>query len=183
MKRIFLLAMVFAIACNSSKNGDTKADSSSATTTETSSDAGDEDKGTITFKANGETVNTSVLNLAGFQFPNSPKGLNITSDMNKDKRVVNMNVSSYAAGDYTFKEEGITKTSMTMGMYFPNYSQANDPYTFISGHVNISKFDTVNNVMEGTFSGIVKNSEGKTIEITDGIIKNGKISPMQEMPK
>lgn len=137
MKRFFLLALVFATACNSSSNKNTTADSSSGATTETTSVSDDEEsKGTITFKANGETVNTSVLNLAGFQFPNSPKGLNITSDMNKDKRVVNMNVSTYAAGDYTFKEEGITKTSMTMGMYFPDYSQANDSYTFTSGHVN-----------------------------------------------
>lgn len=183
MKRIFLLAMVFAIACNSSKNDDPKADSSSTTTTETTSDAGDESKGTIAFKANGETVTTRIVNLAGFQFPNSPKGLNVTSDMHQEKRTVNINLNGYTAGDYTFTKETIDKAQTAIGLYFPDYSQASDSYNFVSGHINVSRFDTVNNVFEATFSGTTKNSEGKTIEITDGVVKNGKISPMQEMPK
>lgn len=183
MKRFFLLALVFAMACNSSKNADSKTESSANTNTETTADADEESKGSITFKANGETVNTAVLNLAGFQFPNSPKGLNVTSDMNKEKRTVNINLNGYTTGDYSFTKESIDKSQTAIGLYFPDYSQGSDSYNFTSGHVNVSRFDTVNNVFEATFSGTAKNSEGKTIEITDGVVKNGKISPMQEMPK
>jgi hypothetical protein len=180
MKRIFLFALVGLMACHSSNTQDSATGETSSTGTGTSTNA-DEEKGTITFKANGETVNTSVLNLAGFQFANQPKGLNITSDMHQEKRGVNMNIGGYAAGDYPFTIES-GKAMHALGLYYPDYGQANDFYQFINGHVNVTRFDTVKNVMEATFSGTAKNAEGKTVQITDGVL-NGRISPMQAMPE
>jgi len=50
-------------------------------------------------------------------------------------------------------------------------------FSFESSEFIISSIDTVNNNLNGTFSGVARNSEGKLISITDGKLINIKLKP------
>lgn len=181
MKRIFLFALVLAAACHSpeTKTGTTKGDSSSPAST--ADDNGDS-KGDLTFKANGEQINSGVWVISGFHFAGQPRGLNITSDMHKDKHGINVNLNGYGPGDYVLTNDKVS-VPHSYGIYFPDYADNSNSYMLNSGHVTITVFDTVKNVLNATFSGTATNEKGEKIEITDGVITNGKISPEQKMPE
>jgi hypothetical protein len=52
-----------------------------------------------------------------------------------------------------------------------------DSYSFVSGEFNLTEVDTVKNILNGTFSGVAKNIQGKTVTITDGQLINVKMKP------
>jgi hypothetical protein len=101
--------------------------------------------------------------------------LNIVSNMHMDKRTINVNLNGALPGKYVLHESGMLKNSH--GMYTPDYNKIRDSYSFISGEFNLTVVDTVKNIINGTFFGVAKNDEGKTVTITDGKLVNVKLSP------
>jgi len=63
------------------------------------------------------------------------------------------------------------------GSYHPDFSQPLNSYSFVSGSFVITDVDTVHHILNGTFSGTVKNTKGETLSITDGKIINGALKP------
>lgn len=129
----------------------------------------------ITFKANGETVNTAGWIVQRFVWNDKTPSpwLNIVSNMHMDKRSININLNGTSPGTYELHESGMLTNSH--GMYTPDYNKIMDSYSFTSGSFVISEIDTVKGVISGTFSGSTKNSEDKVIEITEGQLKNVKL--------
>ena len=50
-------------------------------------------------------------------------------------------------------------------------------YAFISGAFQLTEVDTVQNIVNGSFSGKAKDIRGNVIEITEGKIINCKLKP------
>jgi hypothetical protein len=63
------------------------------------------------------------------------------------------------------------------GSYHPHFSDALNSYSFVGGSFIITEVDTVHQILNGTFSGTVKNTKGETLNITDGKIVNGALKP------
>jgi hypothetical protein len=132
----------------------------------------------ISFKVNGEEVRTSGWTISRFSLSSDPskQWLNITSNMHDEKRVINVNLSGATPGDYVFDGEGRSDTH-SHGSYFPDYMEnlANS-YSFKTGSFHITGVDTVKRIINGTFSGSVKNLKGEVLQITDGKIENGTLN-------
>lgn len=173
MQKIFFYAVASAVlfSCNS---GDKQA-SEQKDTTATEQKTPVQGETNITFKANGETVNTAGWIVQRFLWNDKTKApwLNIVSNMHMDKRTINVNLNGTSPGTYQLHESGMLTNSH--GMYTPDYNKIMDSYSFTSGSFVITEIDTVKGVISGTFSGTTKNSEDKTIEITDGQLKNVKL--------
>lgn len=163
---IFIIIVFLSIAissCNSSNAYSNK--SISATTTEQS----DIDN-SIRFKVNGELVKTSGWNISRFDMGKGIQ-LNITSSMHEDKRTIMINIKGDKAGSYSLGDMGTA-----YGDYKPDYNDLLNAYSFQDGTIKILGLDTLNNLLNATFEGAVKNSEGKTLRITEGKITNGKLA-------
>jgi len=132
----------------------------------------------ISYKVNGKLVTTSGWNISRFKLTNvSKESLNITTNMHDEKRTININISGTEPGEYSAKPDDISARNF-YGSYFPDYvNDVSDNYSFETGTFIITKIDTIKNTFNGTFSGIVRNIEGETFNITDGKIINGKLSP------
>lgn len=92
-----------------------------------------------------------------------------------DKRTINVNLNGTTPGKYVLSGSSMMKNSH--GMYTPDYDKIMDSYSFESGEFNLAEVDTVKNVISGTFSGVAKNEEGKTITISEGQLMNVKLRP------
>ncbi len=171
--RIFLAAAIVVAmgSCASPERRDAPADAA-ATTPE--ADAASS-ANTITFKADGAEVRTTGHNIARTRMAGKVI-LNITSSMHTDERTINVNLAGTAPGKYPLVEAGSGLQS-SGGLYFPRYSAPGDAYTFTSGTFDITKVDTIANILEGTFSGSARNPEGKTVSITEGRITAGTLVP------
>ena len=172
MKKIFPFCLIalLVVSCNSNNTASTgnseknSADASSST-----------DKNSISFKVNGDEVKTSGWNISLFRWSNQPVvWMNITSDMHKEKRTIDVNLNGAKPGTYRFDDKGVIMEK-SHGSYHPDFSETLNAYSFVSGSFVITDVDTVHHVLNGTFSGTVKNTKGETLNITDGKIVNGAL--------
>ena len=131
----------------------------------------------ISFKVNDDEVKTSGWNSRLFKWSNqSDVWMNITSDMHKEKRTINVNLNGSKPGTYNFEEGGVIMEK-SHGSYHSDYSDPSGSYSFVSGSVVITNVDTVHHIVNGTFSVTAKNTKGETLNITDGKIINGALKP------
>jgi hypothetical protein len=173
MKKIFFFCVILVVAttCSNDKTG--KAENPGAEPGNASSNR----KNVISFKVNNEEVVTSGWNIGRFRWSNEAAvWMNITSDMHKEKRTINVNLNGEKQGTYTFDDKGVIMEK-SHGSYHPDFSHPLESYSFVSGSFVISDVDTVHNILNGTFSGTAKNSKGETVNITDGKIVNGALKP------
>ena len=166
----FFLTALLVVSCNNNNTPSTgnsdknSADASSSTT-----------KNFISFKVNGDEVKTSGWNISLFRWSNqTPVWMNITSDMHKEKRTINVNLNGANPGTYSFDDKGVIMEK-SHGSYHPDFSESLNSYSFVSGSFVITDVDTVHHILNGTFSGSVKNAKGETLNITDGKIVNGQL--------
>jgi hypothetical protein len=163
----YLLILLLAVSCGQNDKGKTETNSD----TTASKAANTSGNNTISFKADGETINSEGWIVQRFVWDNKTPSpwLNIVSNMHKDKRSINVNLNGTAAVDYTFAENAPLMSS-SHGSYFPDYSNPMGSYSFISGKVSITEIDTVANLVSGTFEVTAKSNDGKTVTITEGRI-------------
>jgi hypothetical protein len=174
MKTAFLSCVItlFAISCNnnatkSAATSDKGSDDSSASTAQN----------IIRFKVNGDEVKTSGWIIRQFTWSNQPAvWMNITSDMHKDKRTIDVNLNGAKPGTYTFDDNGVVMES-SHGSYHPDIDEPSNSYSFVSGAFVLTDVDTVRHIVNGTFSLTARNAKGETVDITDGKIINGKLKP------
>jgi hypothetical protein len=168
----FYLIALLIVSCNNNKtNGDRNSEKNSADASSST------DKNFISFKVNGEEVKTSGWNVSLFRWSNQPDvWMNITSDMHKEKRTINVNLNGAIPGTYNFDDKGVIMEK-SHGSYHPDFSDALNAYSFVGGSFVITDVDTVHHILNGTFSGTVKNTKGETLNITDGKIVNGALRP------
>jgi hypothetical protein len=174
MKKIlpFYLIALLVVSCNNNKTGSV-GNSEKNSPDAVSSTA----KNVISFKVNGDEVKTNGWNISRFRWNNqSAVWMNITSDMHKEKRTINVNLNGTKPGAYAFDDKGVIMEK-SHGSYHPDFSDALNSYSFISGSFVITAVDTVNQVLNGTFSGTVKNTKGEVLNITEGRIVNGTLKP------
>jgi len=161
--KVSIVALV--VACNNAS-----ADHSTPVAINNSNDT---ENNVITFKVNGEIVKTSGWNIARFE-ANHKVQLNITSNMQIDKRTLSVNLNGEKAGIYRLTNDGSLAGS-SYGSYAADYGDLLTRYSFEEGKFNITELDTVKGIVNGTFEGVVRNLQGKLVKITDGKIINGAL--------
>ncbi len=170
IKKLICLCLVVSalMSCgNSSEQKEVKEKNETAGTTTNSGD-----DNIIKFSVNGADVNSKGHNISRFSM-GGKVWLNITSSMHIDGRTVNMNIERAEPGTYSFG--GGIKTSH--GGYYPSYlKEITNAYDFISGVVMITSVDTINNLVNATFSGFVQNDKNEKLEIKNGQVINGKLT-------
>lgn len=174
MKQIFVLLITawLVASCNNNKtasatNSDTNASDASSSTV----------KNVISFKVNGNEVKTSGWNIRLFKWSNqSEVWMNITSDMHKEKRTINVNLNGAKPGTYNFDNEGVIMEK-SHGSYRSDYNDPSGSYSIVSGSFVLTAVDTLHHIVNGTFSFAAKNTKGETVNITDGKIINGALKP------
>jgi hypothetical protein len=174
MKKIFLFCTVavLSLSCNNNKAGNAEHPEKKSTDASSSTD-----ENVISFKVNGDKVTTSGWNIRRFIWTNqSTVWMNITTDMHKERRTINVNLNGAKPGTYNFDEAGVIMEK-SHGSYHSDYSDPAGSYSFVSGSFVITDVDTVHHILNGTFSGTVKNTRGETLNITDGKIINGALKP------
>jgi hypothetical protein len=174
MKKIysFLLMALLVVSCNNNTTPSTGNSEKKSADTPSSTD-----KNFISFKVNGDEVKTSGWNISLFRWSNQPAvWMNITSDMHKEKRTIDVNLNGAKPGTYSFDDKGVIMEK-SHGSYHPDFSETLNAYSFVSGSFVITDVDTVHQILNGTFSGTVKNAKGETLNITDGKIVNGALKP------
>ena len=174
MKKIFPLCLIalFVVSCNNNKTANT------GNSEKNSADAGSsKDKNVISFKVDGDNVKTSGWNIRLFKWSNQPDvWMNITSDMHKEKRTIDVNLNGAKPGTYSFDDNGVTMET-SHGSYHPDYNDLSNSYSIVGGSFVITDVDTVHHIVNGTFSLKAKNTKGETLNITDGKIINGALKP------
>jgi hypothetical protein len=174
MKNIFLLFLMAFLAINCNNDKTNTAESSEKKSADASSSTGEN---VISFKVNGDAVTTSGWNIRLFKWSNQPDvWMNITTDRQKEKRTINVNLNGAKPGAYNFDEEGVIMEK-SHGSYNPNFNDPSGSYSFVGGSFVITDVDTVHHIVNGTFSVTAKNTKGETVNITDGKIINGALKP------
>jgi hypothetical protein len=174
MKKIypFCLIALLIVSCNNNNSAGTGNSKKKSTDASSSTD-----KNFISFKVNGDEVKTSGWNISLFRWSNQPAvWMNITSNMHKEKRTINVNLNGAQPGTYSFDDKGVIMEK-SHGSYHPDFSDALNSYSFINGSFVITDVDTVHHILNGTFSGTVKNAKGETLNITEGKIIRGALKP------
>ena len=133
----------------------------------------------VSFKVNGTQVRTSGWNISRFIFKKTGAiHLAISSNMHQDTRTIKANIGGITPGSYNFSEDA---AATTYGHYYPDFDKdIFDNYGFVSGAFTLSSVDTVQHVVNASFAGKVKNRKGKTFDITEGKIINGKLKAAME---
>src|SRR4030095_2637455 len=171
--KIILLSIValVTLTCNNDK-------SSSPETSEKKPNASSSTgENVISFKVNGDDVTTSGWNIRLFRWTNqSDIWMNITTDMHKEKRTINVNLNGAKPGTYNFDDQGVIMEK-SHGSYKADYNDASGSYSFVGGSFVITDVDTVHHILNGAFSVTAKNTKGETINITDGKIIKGALKP------
>jgi hypothetical protein len=174
MKKILIFCIIAFLAINCNNNKTNTAESSDKKSSDASSSAGEN---VISFKVNGDEVKTSGWNIRLFRWSNQPDvWMNITTDMHKEKRTINVNLNGAKPATYNFDEEGVIMEK-SHGSYKADYNDASGSYSFVGGSFVITDVDTVRHIVNGTFSLTAKNTKGETVNITDGKIINGALKP------
>jgi hypothetical protein len=172
MKCIAILASVVIIAGSCQSSSPAKAEETPVLVTNKS-----EGENLISFKVNGKLVNTSGWTISRFSFQSEPLQvwLNITSNMKQEPRTLNINLNGSVPGKYSLGGSAMKKQSHAS--YYPNYIEdLSHSFSFSSGEFTITQVDTVKHLVNGYFSGIVKNLNGEQLEITDGKLINGALN-------
>ena len=133
--------------------------------------------GNMSFRVDGSLVSTNVWNASyGNLFP-AFITTNITSNMYKDKRAVNININAVTNGTYNFIDGSTSTLNKAYGSYYPDYfGDISNTYQFTSGSFVVTAIDTIAKTFSGTFSGTATNSEsGATVSITEGVVTNGTL--------
>ena len=129
----------------------------------------------IEFKVNGDLVKTSGWSIRRVLFDgNSSEWLNITSNMHDEPRTINVNLCGTSPGNYAIDD--VDPGAKSHGAFFPDYiGDMTNSYAFIKAVFNITSIDIIKGIVNGKFSGTVRNMVGQTLEITDGRIVNGSL--------
>jgi len=137
-----------------------------------------DNKNNISFKINGEQVNSSGWNIRRSMMTDMLV-LNITSNMHDEPRTINININGDKPGTYNFLAAGgYSKRGAAYGSYYPDYKEdMMSPYSFEEGTFTITSIDTTAGMVNAEFSGVVKNSKGETLIITEGKISQGQLKP------
>jgi hypothetical protein len=174
MKKIFSFCLIPLLVLSCNNNETAKAGNSENSSADVSSSTG---KNVISFKVNGDEVKTSGWNIRLFRWSNQPAvWMNITSDMHKEKRTINVNLNGAKPGTYNFDESGVIMEK-SHGSYRSDYNDPSGSYSIVSGSFVITDVDTVRHIINGTFSVTAKNASGETVNISDGKIINGALKP------
>ena len=174
MKAIFPFYLIALLAVNCNDNKTASAANSEKNSADTSSST---DKNLISFKVNGDKVTTSGWNIRLFRWSNQPAvWMNITSDMHKEKRTISVNLNGAKPGTYNFDDKGVIMEK-SHGSYRSDYNDPSGSYSIVSGSFVITDVDTVQHIVNGTFSVTAKNTKGETVNITNGKIINGALKP------
>ena len=174
MKKIFPFCIIalLTVACNNNKTGSAESSDKKANTGSSSTG-----ENVISFKVNGNEIKTSGWNIRRFTWTNQTNvWMNITTDMHKEKRTINVNLNGAKPGTYNFDESGVIMEK-SHGSYHSDYSDPAGSYSFVSGSFIITEVDTVHHIVNGTFSVTAKNTKGETLNITDGKIIKGALKP------
>lgn len=170
MRHLIILsaAVMFSCSNNTSADAETTQQKSSTATVPTN------DQNIISFKVNGEQVQTTGWNIGRFGMGTDKVWLNIVTDRAREKRVLNVNLSGTDAGTYAF-EEGGAISGKSHGSYHLDITDAINAYSITSGSFIVTEVDIVKNVMNATFSATVQNTKGETLQITEGRVINGTL--------
>jgi hypothetical protein len=174
MKKIFFLYIIalLTIGCNNNKTS--SAESSEKKSGDASSSA---DENVISFKVNGKEIKTIAWNIRRFTWTNqSAVWMNITTDRQKERKTINVNLNGAKPGTYNFDDEGVIMEK-SHGSYNPDFNDPSGSYSFVGGSFVITDVDTVHHIVNGTFSVTAKNAKGEILNITDGKIINGALKP------
>jgi hypothetical protein len=174
MKKISFLCIIALIAVNCNNNKTGNAESSEKKSAGASSST---DKNVISFKVNGDEVTTTGWNIRLFKWSNQPDvWMNITTDMHKEKRTINVNLNGAKPGTYNFDDAGVIMEK-SHGSYRSDYNDLSGSYSIVSGSFVLTDVDTLHHIVNGTFSVTAKNAKGEILNITDGKIINGALKP------
>ncbi len=171
IKRLIPLFAIMLFACGQNeKTTSTQTEGSDKSTTSSSGN------NAITFKVEGQQVNSEGWVVQRFVWDEKTPApwLNITSNMHKDKRSINVNLNATNPASYSFSENASLMSS-SHGSYFPDFSKPLESYSFVSGEFNITEVDTAKGIVNGTFSGTGKDVNGKTVIISEGKLINLKL--------
>jgi hypothetical protein len=135
-------------------------------------------KNSVSFKINGKQVNSSGWNISR-SIMTGMLVLNITSNMHEEPQTINININGDKPGTYSFLAQGgYNKRGAAYGSYYPDYQQdMMSPYTFEEGTFVITSIDTTAGMVNAEFSGVLKNSRGETLNISDGKVNQGQLKP------
>jgi hypothetical protein len=133
--------------------------------------------GNFTFKVDGAQVNSNVWNASWGQLVPATLTTNVTSNMHKEKRTVNININGVTTGTYNFVNGSTNTPNIAYGTYYPDYlGDLSTTYQFISGSFKITAIDTIAKTVSGTFSGTAKDfATAATVSITEGVVTNGQL--------
>jgi hypothetical protein len=174
MRKIFIFSIIAFLAINCNNDKTSTGESSEKKSVDASSSTGEN---VISFKVNGDAVTTSGWNIRLFKWSNQTDvWMNITSDMHKEKRTINVNLNGAKPGTYDFDDQGVIMEK-SHGSYKADYNDASGSYSFVGGSFVITDVDTVHHIVNGTFSVTAKNTKGETVNITDGKIIKGALKP------
>jgi len=127
----------------------------------------------ISFKVNGQKVETSGWNISRFDV-DGKIAINVTTNMHLDKRTVAFNLRGDHTGKYSL-DEFVKGDGTAYGSYRPDYSALMEAFSFKEGQIDITGIDTTKGLLNATFHGIAEEGDQRFI-ITDGKIQNGKLS-------
>jgi hypothetical protein len=174
---LFIIVASFLVACNDNKSSETKTVDGSEKQAAAENTTGDN---IITFKVNGESVNTTPMGISRM-VAGGKHLLNLVSDRRQQPKTINISTTGFTPGTYKFANAVAALQSQGLffyGSYSPNpQKDVLDVYSIVGGEFIISSIDTVNNILNATFSATVKNVKDEVINITEGKIINGKINP------
>lgn len=169
-----LPVILLLLACNSQEAGthENKSGDSTVATTPPPPPAN-----RITFRADTVQVETTAWNINLFGKNNETGvALNITSEQKEEQASVNLNVNGIAPGTYPFVsgQGALQALGKAYGEYMPpSKNGKQEHYFFQSGNLTIQSIDTAAGILQAKFEGEAKNDRGKTIRITDGVVKEG----------
>lgn len=162
---VYLFITILFISCGENKND---AGDKSAADKDTPAEATGSSTNVITFKVDGKPVNSEGWIVQRFVWDEKTPSpwLNITSNMHKDKRAINVNLNGAKPDKYSFTENA-NFTTESHGTYFPDFSKALVSFSFTNGEFDITEVDTLKGIVNGTFSGTAKDANDKTVTISD----------------
>jgi len=164
---VYLFITILFISCGENKND---AIDKSATDKDTPAEAtGSSNSNVISFKVDGKLVASEGWIAMRFVWDEKTPSpwLNITSNMHKDKRTINVNLNGAKPGKYSFTENG-NITTESHGTYFPDFSKTLESFIFTNAEFDITEVDTLKGIVNGSFSGTAKDANDKTVTISDG---------------
>jgi|GEM_PF-1167693 len=168
--------LLLLLACNSQEAGSNKDKSGDSTATIAPAPP---PANKITFHADTAQVETTVWNINLFG-KNNENGiaLNITSEQDNGRASVNLNVNGIAPGTYPFTagQGALQAMGKAYGEYMtPPVNGKQEHYFFQTGAVTIQSIDTAAGILQAKFEGEAKSDKGKTIRITNGVVKEGVV--------